>query len=373
MAAFNTIYKSGKYIDNFAPGHYARVLLADTVHSEQAVAFKILRLEHLLPDGDISTEYRAFGKEAQLLYDLKDSPHIGHLLDCGYVSAPEEAPVTGEIVPLGRDVSAFQRAMPEYANKGWRPYLALEYLPRTDNLFYLMKPNKPSARRRLPSEEGLTLALQFANLLRLAHSRQIVYLDHKLEHVYWDGVTLRVIDFNSSKQLLNQAADSAEYAKDIHNLCVGILYPAFTGLSPRKTTLRPQPGAQDVVDSRYQDVDELDFAVEPGLSAGLQAFLQKGAAMQIHTIDEFIAGLQAVAASHGRDFPGHYTGAGNREARDRTRKGLQQLREGEKAIREARDLFREAMILDDLTIDTEDELRRLVKAVNAMLNQRVIP
>ena len=30
--------------------------------------------------------------------------------------------------------------------------------------------------------------------------QKIVYLDHKLEHVYWDGHTLRVIDFNSSKQ-----------------------------------------------------------------------------------------------------------------------------------------------------------------------------
>jgi hypothetical protein len=55
------------------------------------------------------------------------------------------------------------------------------------------------------------------------------------------------------------------------------------------------------------------------------------------------------------------------------RRGLKQLREGELAIREARDLFREALILDGITGDLEDELRRLVKEVNELLNHRVIP
>jgi len=55
------------------------------------------------------------------------------------------------------------------------------------------------------------------------------------------------------------------------------------------------------------------------------------------------------------------------------RRGLQMMREGEGQIREARDLFREALILDGITEDVENELRRLVKAVNAMLNHRAIP
>ena len=45
----------------------------------------------------------------------------------------------------------------------------------------------------------MALALQFSELLVLAHANKIVYLDHKLEHVYWDGVHLKVIDFNSSR------------------------------------------------------------------------------------------------------------------------------------------------------------------------------
>lgn len=367
------LYQPGNYIDTFAPGHYARVLSARDSRSGEQVAFKVLRREHLLPDGDTRQEYRAFLNEADILYALKDSPHISHLLDCGYVSSEREAPTDGEIVSFGIQTGEFRKALSEYAVRGWRPYLSLAYLPRTENLFYLMKPGKQNIRRRLPGEEGLTLALQFTNLLRLAHSRQIVYLDHKLEHVYWDGVTLRVIDFNSSRQLTGTVADPQEYARDIHNLCVGILYPAFTGLSPRKTTLRPQPGGMETVETRYQDVTELDFAVEPSLSQALQDLLQRGAAMQIQTLDEFVTGLQEVAARHGRDFPGYYTGASSRDARDQMRQGLKLLREGEGQIRQARDLFREALILDGISDDLSDELRRLVRAVNEMLNHRSIP
>jgi hypothetical protein len=55
------------------------------------------------------------------------------------------------------------------------------------------------------------------------------------------------------------------------------------------------------------------------------------------------------------------------------RLGLRKLREGEDRLREARDLFREAAIQEGITPDLENELRRLVKAINEALNYRVIP
>ena len=55
------------------------------------------------------------------------------------------------------------------------------------------------------------------------------------------------------------------------------------------------------------------------------------------------------------------------------RAGLKRVRKGQDALREARDLFREAAILDGITEDMEDELRRLVKAINETLNNRVVP
>lgn len=374
MTNLNDLYRIDNFNDTFALGHYARVMDALERRSGQTVAFKVMRPEHLSPDGEIRWEYRAFANEADLLMKLADNPHVVELLDCGYVANGNETPTSGEIESFRLDVLGFAQAMPDFATQGWRPYLALQNLSRANNLLYLMKTNQPGTRWRLPSEEGLALALQFSELLRLAHHRGIVYLDHKLEHVYWDGSQLRIIDLNSSRQLdLHTNNHEQHFRNDIHNLCVGILYPIFTGLSPQKSTLRPQPGNAVEAESRYQDITQLDFGVEPSLSPSLKELLQAGAALEIAAIEEFLLGLNRVAALHGWDFPHHYTSPASREARTQMRAGLARLRDGQERIREARDLFREAAIQDGITEDLEAELRRLVKTVNAMLNSRVIP
>jgi len=183
-----------------------------------------------------------------------------------------------------------------------------------------------------------------------------------------------VIDFNSSRQLENNSAEELQqYAKDVHNLCVGVLYTIFTGMSPQKGSIRPQPSNQADVESRYTDVNELDFTMEPTLSESLCELLQRGASMQLTNIQEFLNGLQRVAANHGWDFPNYYTSPSSRDARDQMRAGLQRMRDGQENIRTARDLFREAVIQDGITPDLEDELRRLVVSINEMLNHRVIP
>lgn len=373
MTQLTDLYHIEQYIDTFALGHYARVLSATDQQTGQQVAFKVMRPEHIQTDGDARWEFKAFGNEAEILDALRDSPHVVNLRDCGYVATIVEAPADGEIASYGTDVEAFTSSITSFAQRGWRPYITMDYLPRTENLFYLMKPTQPNSRRRLPTEEGITLALQFANVLAMAHQKDIVYLDHKLEHVYWDGTMLHVIDFNSSKQLEGSTNHKQEYIKDLHNLCVGILYPIFTGMSPQKTQLRPQAGGLDVVTRRYEDITELDFLMEPSLSPALQDFLNLGAAQQIESTVDFTEQLQRVAAQMGRDFPNFYTHPASRQARDNMRKGLKMLRDGEALIRDARDLFRDSLVLDGITEDLEDELRRLVKAVNDSLNERVIP
>ncbi len=376
MTELNDLYRIDHFNDTFALGHYARVLDALDRRTNQTVAFKVLRPEHLAPDGEVRWEYRAFANEANLLMKLAGSPQIVDLLDCGYLEHPGEAPAGGSIAAFQRDVLGFIRSMERYAEKGWRPYLALENLPRTHNLFYLMKSSQPSQRWRLPSEEGLALAHQFGAMLALAHSQGVVYLDHKLEHVYWDGEQLRVIDFNSSRQLEGdpQSPTNQQYYRmDLHNLCVGILYPIFTGLSPQKAALRPQPGTWRDVETRYEDISQLDFGSEPTLSEGIKRLLQRGAAGLLENVEDFARGLAEAAVEHGWDFPGFYTSPNSRDARTQLRAGLARLRKGEEHIREARDLFREAAIQEGITEDLEAELRRLVKSVNEMLNHRVIP
>jgi serine/threonine protein kinase len=367
------LYQLKQFNDSFALGHYARVFDAFDHTHRRKVAFKILRLEHLEHNGDIRWEYRAFPHEAVLLQRLASVPQIVKLYDCGYTHASEEVPQADAVVTFGDDIRAFDEAQHTYAAQGWRPFLVLEHMPRMQNLLYLMKPNRPGARWRLPTEEGLAIAMQFAQVLKHAHQNQIVYMDHKLEHVYWDGSHLHIIDLNSSRMIDTQGDDPQLFRKDIHNLCVGILYPIFTGMSPMKTALKPQPSGLSEVDARYQEISMLDFGVEPSLSQDLQKLLQRGAAMQIETVDDFIEELTQVCHLHGWDFSGNPATSHDRQARDHLREGLRTLREGQESIRQARDLFREAAVLDGITPDLEDELHRLLKAVNEMLNQRVIP
>jgi len=372
MTQLTDLYRIDNFIDTFALGHYARVLYAQDHRTGSAVAFKVMRPEHLAEDP--RWEYRAFANEADLLMKLADSPQVVKLYDCGYVSARGEAPIDGEIESFGTNILTFARELAAFSERGWRPYLALEYMPRHNNLFYQMRPDKQGTRLRLPSEEGLALALQFAELLKVAHSRNIVYMDHKLEHVYWDGIHLRVIDFNSSR-LLEKPRDNHTqlFRSDVHNLCVGILYSIFTGLSPQKTALRPQPGTITDVEARYKDIDSLDFGVEPSLSQGLQTLLQLDAAVQMESADEFISGLREVAIAHGWDFPNYTSTPISREARSQVRAGISRIRRGQDYLREARDLFREAAIQDGIPDELEDELKRLVKSINDMLQSRVIP
>lgn len=372
--ALETRYALGNYIDTFAPGHYARVLEAEDRQTGQLVAFKVMRPEHFAPDGGPRWEARAFVNEADLLVRLKDSPAAVRFYDCGYISSRPERPDGGEILSLGTNVAAFREQLYPCIAKGWRPYLALELLPRQNNLFYVMKPSGSNGRRRLPTEEGIDLALQFGAFLHAAHQQRIVYLDHKLEHVYWDGTTLRIIDFNSSR-LLETGTHTLDQSivQDVHNLCVGVLYPIFTGLLPQKSTLMPQPASQAEVEERYKDVNHLDFGVEPTLSHGLQELLQQGARHDLPNARAFIAGLERVAVRHGWHFPGVHTSPALQQARQQIRSGLEQLRSGQEAMRLARESLLEAMILDEINEELEAELRRLLNQINVALNHRVIP
>jgi hypothetical protein len=368
------LYRIGNFNDSFALGHYARVLDVVERRTGRAVALKVLRPEHMQYDGEPIWEYRAFANEVDLLMKMAGSPHVVRLLDCGYLASHAERPVDGEFVSYQSDMLGFIRDMNVYAERRWRPYLALENLPRSQNLLYLMKPNTAGVRWRLPTEEGLDLALQFATVLKLAHQQRIVYLDHKLEHVYWDGRTLQVIDWNSSRQIEDSTNQTAQmFQTDVHHLAVGVLYPIFTGLAPQMGALKAQPASPAALNQRYADVDRLDFGAEPTLSMPLQELLQKGAARGFQSIDEFMGDLEAVARRFGWSFSHRPAEDELVKVRAQTRSGLEKLRTGQDAIRQARDLLRDAAITEGINADSEAELRRLLASINDMLAHRVIP
>jgi serine/threonine protein kinase len=134
MPNLTDLYKLDQFNDTFALGHYARVLDAQDRRNGQSVAFKLLRPEHMKHDGEPKWEFRAFPNEADLLMKVAGNPHVVQLLDCGYISGAGEAPTDGEIKSFHIDALGFAQAMQEYAESGWRPYLALQNLPRLNNL-----------------------------------------------------------------------------------------------------------------------------------------------------------------------------------------------------------------------------------------------
>ncbi len=370
----DTLYRVENFNDSFAPGHYARVMDAVERRTGQTIALKVLRPEHMQFQDGPTWEYRAFANEVNLLMKMSSSEHVIRLLDCGYVDSLEERPIEGPCVSYQADMLGFVRDMLVQAEKGWRPYLVLENLPRAENLLYLMKPNTAGVRWRLPTEEGLALALQFASVLKLAHQQRIVYLDHKLEHVYWDGEQLHVTDWNSSRLIEGTSSQTAQmFQTDIHDMVVGVLYPVFTGLSPQQGQLAAQPAAPGMINRRYAAISHLDFGVEPTLSRSLQDLMQRGAARGFASIEEFLDALQGVAGRFGWSFPHKPAADGPIQTRSKMRAGLARLRAGQQAIREARDLLREAAIDEAINDDTEQELRRLLGAINDMLARRVIP
>lgn len=368
------LYEIGNFIDTFALGHYARVVDAIDRRKDKSVAFKVMRPEHRDPEGVPKWEAEAFVHEVDLLTRLGKYPTPVRFTDCGYVSAETEYPSDGYIRSFGTNLVGFRENLFSNNAEGWRPYIALENLPRHHNLLYLMKPSLQGQRRRLPTEEGLNLAMQFGTLLYDAHELGIVYMDHKLEHIYWDGKTLRIIDWNSSKlvetdgQLLEQSRQ-----KDIHHLCVGVLYPLFTGMSSQRGGLRPQPANVADVEARYSDINHLDFTVEPSLSPLIIDLLERGARQEIATATEFLTQVEAIATHFGWEFRYQPTEPVLQLARQHIRHGLENLRASAELAREARELLMEAAILEDINEDIEGELRRLMKGINDFLNTRVIP
>ncbi|MCI0712923.1 MAG: hypothetical protein L0154_22400 [Chloroflexi bacterium] len=366
------IYQIGNFIDTFALGHYARVLDAIHLPTGRTVAFKVMRPEHRAPDERPRWEAQAFVHEVTLLTRLEEHPVPMKFYDCGYVSTDSEYPHDGNIMSFGRDVQAFGDALYEANIDGWRPYIALEYLPREHNLLYVMKGSN-GKRRRLPTEEGIDLAQQFGNLLAYAHERRIIYMDHKLEHLYWNGKTLRVIDWNSSKIVDNPTNIEQQRRKDLHNMCVGVLYPIFTGMSSQRGALRPQPGSLAEVNERYEDIGHLDFGSDPTLSTTIIQLLEGGAKEQYSTAYEFLKKLERAAHRFGWQTPTLTPVPMLVEARDKMRSGLTKLRMAEDLIRDARESFLSAAIMDGINEDMEEELRRLMKEVSDFLNERVIP
>jgi serine/threonine protein kinase len=368
---FSDLYRPEWFID-FAEGYYARVFRAHDLAKGGEVAFKVLRPEHL-EDGKEGKEYNAFGLEARLLHHLRDCKTVVKLFDCGFVSDRTPLPTQGEIISLGDDVDTFNGLLSKFRKRKWRPYLCEALKPEPQNLFVLLKENT-QRRRRLPTEEAIALARKYTDLLQRAHADEIVYLDVKLEHFYWRDGHLSVIDWNSSRLLSDPANQDEDHEllkqNDIRNFAIGVMYPILTGVSA-VGDFRAMPSSSDAVDKRYQNVNELDFRMEPALAKELVGLIRAAAFGDFSTIEQFQAALDACSYHHGWQVGDQQAPASAQQARCAMRKGLSALHRAQSEIQRARSEMIAALEEADPRLDAEIE--RLIQEIDEFWERRVLP
>jgi serine/threonine protein kinase len=218
-------------------------------------AIKIMRperIEYALP---------LFQEEVHILSLLHDVPGVASLLECGFILLdddglkipPEDRNVTagelvGEIMRFGLDsVHNFIADLEKRTSQGWLPYLALEKCQRSENLLFLCDTSYTRGRF-LPTLEGLRMAIQICDILEAAHTRNIVYRDHKILHYYWseeyNGVYL--IDWNIAKRYPQGLSDT-ETQFDIVQFGARTLHYILTG--------RSAPGALPLGPNRPEEID----------------------------------------------------------------------------------------------------------------------
>ena len=371
----DALYNLDQYIDGRALGFSARVVRATHWASGQDVAFKVLRREHQSDE----RVWQQFAAEVELLTQLRPTGIPADLIDCGYVSdRSRDCPTSGEIISHGRDSRAFRADLPDRLAQAWRPYLSLELLPGDRCLLNLIHGTDGDGRHplRLPTEEALSLIIQFAHFLQLAHAADLVYWDHKPEHVYWIGHRLRIIDLNVSRFLdpgWSNDRRATDKGRDLQYMLSGVAYTALTGRDFRFTGQAPQPSpsAPKMVEMRFNGITQLDFSVDETLLPDIPEVINRilGAPPGTLTAPALLDQAYRLAARLGHVAPGYPATEAAQAARAELLKGLAALQQAQAAIAQARIHFLQAH-----TFHPEDkESERLYRAASEFYRARVLP
>jgi serine/threonine protein kinase len=105
----------------------------------------------------------------------------------------------------------------------------------------------------MPILEALIIAIQICDILEIAHSRNIVYRDHKILHYYWqseyNGVF--IIDWNIARRF-PEGLSPADIQFDLVQFGARALHYLFTG--------RAAPGALPMSANRPEEIEAADHS-----------------------------------------------------------------------------------------------------------------
>ncbi len=218
-----------------------------------------------------------FINEVRILEKMRDVPGISPMLGLGYLKVtkgqwPEEiSPLTtsqvkeasaenleGEVaLYLPDETESFLGEMESRVREQW---LAFLILPRRweDNLYLRCDSGytKGEYHRSFTVAEALKAAFQICEILQAAHQKDIVYLDHKALHYYWNQPReqVMVLDWNIGREITN--SDSQEIiAFDILQFSARALHHLLTG--------RQAPGSVQVGPNKPEEIQNSPQQYEP--------------------------------------------------------------------------------------------------------------
>ena len=294
----------GEPLDTWMPearGSSARVFLGvlnlANGKSKQA-AIKIIRpekIDYALP---------LFWEEVQVLSVVGDLPGVSGWLECGFLRLedhqtlpPEVASanadaLNGKLIRYGtHEANTFLEELGPRTEKGWLPYLALEKRPQEECLLLLCDEGQTKGRY-LPVETGVQMAVQICAILASAHSRNVVYRDHKILHYYWETKRQKIsmIDWNVAKWHPDGLSESEIHA-DLVQFGARALHHILTG--------RPAPGALPVGPTRP---DEIEMAPQRYAPVWTYDDSQRLSAELRNILSELLSGGYTSASKLGEDL-----------------------------------------------------------------------
>ena len=254
-----------------------------------------------------------FINEVRILNKMRDVPGISPLLGLGYLKIkdgtwPDEIPpmttsqvkrasaksLTGEaVLYLPDEISSFLDEMENRMKDHWLAYLIL---PRRweDNLYLRCDSGytRGEYHRNFSVAEALRAARQICEILQAAHENDIVYLDHKALHYYWNQPReqVMVLDWNIGREVRN--SDSEEiFAFDVLQFSARALHHLMTG--------RQAPGSVQVGPNKPEEIQNSPHKYEPIWTYDDQKRLTQ---QEMDVLGNAIQGAYQTAAELGEDL-----------------------------------------------------------------------
>lgn len=276
-------------LDAWAPearGSSARVYLAEQSGEKgqsRQVALKLMRMD--------KADYAIplFREEVQILALMDKVPGVNRMLECGFIlmdgnhSLPLDSDIQavralkGALFQIGPEAGQnFLDQIEARVDEGWTPYLIIEKQEKENNLLLLCDSGLTHGRY-LPVVNLIQMAVQICDILEAAHSRRIVYRDHKILHYYWQERTngIYLIDWNVARLYPNglteeeRQMDLVQFgARGLHYILTGRAAPGALPLGPT----RPDEIEQAAQSYRTQWTYD-DERLSPGLREIIEAVL----------------------------------------------------------------------------------------------------